>query len=188
MCRLLSWSDCVSLDVLFIWRMFLTAFQRSPGLAQSANRCFMKSLQKLFMILLAVRQDFLYSLRSSSFFVALQRCSSRQRVCLALMASGDSHLVMGLDFLCELTFRGADPVQLSGDNTGELLTEVINVVWWWWKEFWFEQSPLKLWTVDLGEVWLIDAPLLELMPRSSNGQIQSSHRRVWFLSEGWCQR
>ena len=97
----------MSLDVLFIWRMSLTAFQRSPGLAQSANRCFMKSLRELFMILLAVRQDFLYSLRSSSFLVALQRRSSRRRVRLALMASGDSHLVMGFDFLCELTFRGA---------------------------------------------------------------------------------
>ena len=106
MCCLLSWSDCVSVEVLFIWRMSLTAFQRSPGLAQSANRCFMKSLRELFMILLAVRQDFLYSLRSSSFFVALQRRSSRQRFRLALMASRDSHL-MGFDFFCELTFRGA---------------------------------------------------------------------------------
>ena len=88
--------------------MSLTAFHRSPRLAQSASRCFMKSFRELFMILLAVRQDFLYSLRSSSFFVTLQRRSSRRRVRLALMASGDSHLVMGFDFLRELTFRGAN--------------------------------------------------------------------------------
>ena len=59
------------------------------------------------MTLLALRHDFLYSFRSSSFLVAFQRRSSRCRVRLALIASGVSHLVIGFDFLFELTFRGA---------------------------------------------------------------------------------